>query len=311
MTQLQGLARAIRVALEPFDGIAFAFLFGSAVHGRLRNDSDIDVAVYGASARHLEIETERELADEGRIQLEVERATGRNVDLVVLNRAAATVCAAAVATGIPLFVRDDSICSRYILAVTDVAIDFLETEREWRAIRARSASLSARDRARLERILSFVDDELSDARLFTDATLEAYPRDRSFRRNLDRWVDVLVNATIDIAKIVEASEGFSTPQTYAQILSALPAVSGFSTVPEEVRDLAPLRNAMAHEYVDIRLTRARRFVESGVEVIRAVVAATRAWLESSKPEGVVPPERAVAAEEDGPPEVAAEHDAEG
>ena len=71
----------------------------------------------------------------------------RTVDLLVLNRAPATVCASAVGTGVPVFVRDDSICSRYSLAVTDVAIDFLDTEREWRAIRARSASLSPRDRS--------------------------------------------------------------------------------------------------------------------------------------------------------------------
>ncbi len=114
----------------------------------LRHDSDLDVAVYGASGRYLEIETNRKLAGEGKIQLAVERETGRNVDLLVLNRAPATVCASAVTTGIPVVVRDDSVFSRYRLAVTSVAIDFLETEREWRAIRARSASLSPQDRAR-------------------------------------------------------------------------------------------------------------------------------------------------------------------
>ena len=60
MNQLENLRSATRGALEPFENVAFAFLFGSAVSDRLRRDSDLDVAVYGASGRHLEIETDRE-----------------------------------------------------------------------------------------------------------------------------------------------------------------------------------------------------------------------------------------------------------
>jgi predicted nucleotidyltransferase/uncharacterized protein YutE (UPF0331/DUF86 family) len=281
MNQQQDLQRDISVALEPFGELAFAVLFGSGASGRLRHDSDVDVAVYGASGRHLEIETNRELADEGKIQLAVERETGRNVDLLVLNRAPAVVCASAVTTGIPVLVRDDSVFSRYRLAVTNVAIDFLETEREWRAIRARSASLSPQDRARLERILAFMDDELQDISEFIDLTRSRYERDRSVRRNLDRWVEILINGTIDIAKIVQASENIPVPQTYAQILNLLPSVSGFATVPEEIRDLAPLRNVMAHEYLDLRFSRIRMFIDSDVHVVRAVITATRAWMESS------------------------------
>ena len=279
MNQLEELRDAVGGALDRFDDIAFAFLFGSAVSGRLRSDSDLDVAVYGVSGRYLEIETERRLSGEAEMQLAVEGVTGRNVDLLVLNRAPAVVCWSVVTTGVPLFVRDGSLYSRYVLAVTDVAIDFLETEREWREIRSRSASLSVVDRSRLERILAFVDDELQDVSLFGDVSLSAYQRDRSLRRNLDRWVEVLINGTIDIAKIVQASEHLQVPQTYAQILDLLPSVDGFSAVPGEIRDLAALRNVMAHEYLDLRFTRIRRFIDSDVGIIRAVAAATRAWID--------------------------------
>ncbi len=280
MNRLEDLQHEIRAALEPFESIAFAVLFGSAVSGRLRQDSDLDVAVYGISGRHLEIETDREFSDEGTIQLAVERATGRNVDLLVLNRAPAVVCASAVTTGVPILIRGESIYSRYILAVTNVAIDFLATEREWQAIRTRSASLSPQDRNRLERILAFLDDELKDAQEFTDITLSRYQRDRSLRRNLDRWVEVLINGTIDIAKIVQASEDIPIPQTYAQILDLLPSISGFEAVPKEIRNLAPLRNVLAHEYLDLRFTRVRRFIDNDVNIVRAVITATQAWIES-------------------------------
>ena len=55
MNQLEHLQSAIRTALEPFENVAFVFLFGSAVSGRLRSDSDLDVAVYADSGRFLEI----------------------------------------------------------------------------------------------------------------------------------------------------------------------------------------------------------------------------------------------------------------
>ncbi|MFA7566178.1 MAG: HepT-like ribonuclease domain-containing protein [Alkalispirochaeta sp.] len=272
------LMETVREALEPFDGIAFAFLFGSAVAGRLRADSDLDVAVYGVSGRAVEIEVERRLDGEMEMQLAVERATGRNVDLLVLNRAPAVVCAAAILTGNALFIRDGSVYSRYFLAVTGVAIDFLETEREWRDIRARSNSLSAIDRHRLERIIAFAVDELEDAALFGDVHLRAYQTDRSLRRNLDRWVENLTNAVIDIAKIVLASEGAQVPQTYAQILDVLPSVSGFTDLPGDIRHLAALRNVMAHEYLDLRFTRVQAFIRHDVAMVREVVAATGRYL---------------------------------
>ena len=285
MNQLEEIRSTVLTALEPFTSVAFAFLFGSAVSGRLRSDSDLDVAVYGASGRLLEIETDREYSDEANVQLAVERATGRNVDLLILNRAPAIVCASAVGTGLPLLIRDSSLYSRYTLAITDVAIDFLDTEREWREIRARSASLSPQDHNRLNRILTFMDEELKDVPEFTDTTLAAYQQDRSLRRNLDRWVEILINGTIDIAKIIQASERLPIPQTYAQILDLLPSVSGFSTIPGEIRDLAPLRNVMAHEYLDLRFTRVRRFIDSDIHMVRAVVTAARAWIDSPGPNG--------------------------
>ena len=43
------IANAVRSALEPFPNVSFGSLFGSAVAGRLRSDSDVDVALYQAS----------------------------------------------------------------------------------------------------------------------------------------------------------------------------------------------------------------------------------------------------------------------
>jgi predicted nucleotidyltransferase len=59
--------------------LRLAILFGSAARGRLRRDSDVDVAILPTG--------EMSLADELDLQAALERAVGRTVDLVRLDRA--------------------------------------------------------------------------------------------------------------------------------------------------------------------------------------------------------------------------------
>ena len=260
MSAADEIAWAVGSELERFPHLTFAVLFGSAASGRLRPDSDVDVAVYGASADRLEIEEEREIAHETEIQIALERATQRNVEILVLNRAPATVCAAALTSGLVVLMRDEAFYSRYFLAVTSVAIDFLQTEREYRAIRDRSRSLSPVDQSRLERIVDFIDTELQDRERFRGVTQHRYRTDRDLRRNLDRWVEILINAAIDIGKIVLSSAQRPIPYTYGQILAELEALPHFAALSGRLQPLAALRNLMAHEYRDLRFGRITRFV---------------------------------------------------
>ena len=271
------IVATISTELERFPQLVFAVLFGSAATGRLRVDSDLDVAVYGASAGALEVEREREIESEAEIQIALERATGRNVELLVLNRAPATVCAEALGRGHVVLMRDRALYTRYFLAVTTVAIDFLQTEREYRTIRDRGRSLSAVDRSRLLRIVDSIESELEDRARFRDGTLERYRSDRDFRRNLDRWVETLINAAIDIGKIVLAAAPGPVPYTYGQILGELEALEAFSSLSGRLQPLAPLRNLLAHEYLDLRFGRVTRFVEVGATAAGELAQLTRAW----------------------------------
>ena len=177
--------------------------------------------------------------------------------------------------------RDRAFHTRYFLAVTAVASDFLETEREYRAVRDRSRSLSAIDRSRLERILDFISTELRDRDQFRSVTLDRYQGDRDLRRNLDRWVEMLINAAIDIGKIVLASERRTVPYTYGQILAELEAVERFSYLAGRLGPLAALRNVLAHEYLELRFGRVERFVESGADAVDEVARLARLWLRDS------------------------------
>lgn len=270
----RSIDQAINNEVELFDKISFAFLFGSAVRSRLRTDSDIDVAVYGDGGAYLEIETGRKLEFETALQIALERATNRNVDLLILNRAPATVCASAVLYGRPLLIRNRALYTRYFLAVTSAAIDFLQTEQEFREIRQRSRSLSELDRSRLERILDFIEEEYRDSSKFNDVKLNQYLTDRDLRRNLDRWVEMLTNAAIDVAKVVLSSELRQVPQIYGQILSELESMPAFVSLSGRLAPSAGLRNLLAHECLDIRFGRVREFVEDGAEAVNELSRAS-------------------------------------
>lgn len=89
--------------------VRMAFLFGSMQRGSASEESDVDVAVY------LE-----EGGAEATFWTEVERLLGREVDLVILNRAPATVAWSAL-RGTPLLIRDRKFFLDYLLEISEEA----------------------------------------------------------------------------------------------------------------------------------------------------------------------------------------------
>lgn len=284
MSAADEITAAVGGGLERFPQLTFAVLFGSAAAGRMRPDSDIDVAVYGAAGGRLEIEQDREIDRETELQIALERATQRNVELLILNRAPATVCAAALTTGRIVLMRDRAFYTRYLLAVTSAATDFLRTEGEYRAIRGRSRSLSPVDRSRLERIVDFIDTELEDRQRFRGITQRRYRSDRDLRRNIERWVETLINAAIDIGKVVLSASGRPLPYTYGQLLADLETLPGFTGLSGRLQPLAAVRNLMAHEYLDLRFGRVARFVDEEAGAVGELARRTRAWTRQASTE---------------------------
>ncbi len=255
---------------------------------RMTDESDIDVALYfypnpdaaGRTPLDLESEDARYPAED-EIWGELERRLKREVDLVVLNRAPATLSAAVVLEGRPCVMRDSAIMGRFSEAVTAIAEDFRTFIEEFVEIRDRSRSLSEIDRARLLRILDFLAGELTERSKFTTLTSNSYLKDGSLRRDVERWVENLVNASVDIAKIVLASSGLPMPQTYRETLASLAAVSQFESVAAALARFTRLRNLLAHEYLDLRFPEIRKVVDESERVYGGLVDAGRKWLAAS------------------------------
>ena len=109
------------------DDVAFAFLFGSQARGTDTPRSDVDVAVYFYPKRRRPIEFEEEIYYEGEEEIwsDLEELLNREVELLVLNRAPATVADSAI-RGIPILINDPGLYVDFMLVVTSEAIDFRE-----------------------------------------------------------------------------------------------------------------------------------------------------------------------------------------
>lgn len=115
------LAASVRAALDTFPYLELVILFGSGAKGRLRQDSDVDVAVMA---------NER-LSTEALVDLTsaLERATGRSVDVVDLHGAHGTLLEAVLKEGLRLKANSRLLLDLYRRHVFEQT-DFMPTYRQ-------------------------------------------------------------------------------------------------------------------------------------------------------------------------------------
>lgn len=91
--------------LIEYEDIIFAYIFGSYAQGKMRTDSDIDIAIY--LEKKMDIETYLE------IKMHLSEACKREVDLIVLNDITPLLKYQIYKNNILLFTRDKAIETRY------------------------------------------------------------------------------------------------------------------------------------------------------------------------------------------------------
>jgi predicted nucleotidyltransferase len=107
------------------ENISMAFVFGSEANRSAGLESDLDIAVYFKPAgRGIEWESQTRYPGEDRIWLDLEKLAGREVDLLVLNRAASTIADTVLREGKPLFIRDKKIYLDFLLRISLEAEDY-------------------------------------------------------------------------------------------------------------------------------------------------------------------------------------------
>lgn len=260
--------------------IAFAVLFGSLTQDRHGPLSDVDVAVYFyPHGSELEIEEEVYYDGEDEIWAYIDHATGRETDLLVMNRASARLVYTVLSEGIVLQINDRALFLRVLLTTGRMFEEYGEFSDSYLRIKARSTSLSAVDRDRLLRTLDFLETELDDVKDFNGLSYDEYMKDSGKRRNVERWVENCVNASIDAGKILLASEKKHIPQTYRETIIRLKTLGNFS--PDLLDRLAAhtrLRNILAHEYLDIKFPHIEKFIRTAEELYRDFIECVRRYI---------------------------------
>lgn len=129
--------------------------------------------------------------------------------------------------------------------------------------------LAPADKDRLLRYLDFLDSELNDFSKFSKTDWKTYNTNRDLRRNIERWIENLINCSIDLAKVLLLVEEQKIPQTYKDILKELGTTPYFDEAfGESLARWAVLRNILAHEYLDIRWKTIKGFLNSAEPLFR-------------------------------------------
>jgi predicted nucleotidyltransferase len=107
------------------EDVLMSFIFGSVIKGREHEGSDVDIAIYLKPERNmLEIEEPVYYKSEDEIWGDLERIFQKEVDLIILNRSPVTICDMAVREGLPILIRDRKTFLRYMVAVSNLAVEY-------------------------------------------------------------------------------------------------------------------------------------------------------------------------------------------
>jgi len=117
--------------------------------------------------------------------------------------------------------------------------------------------------------VDFIETELKDLEEYKKLDFENYSQNRKTRRDVERLVENIANASIDIGKILLAGEDVELPDTYKDIFTKLAETKVIDTkLSEDLSDLVRLRNILAHQYLEIKWEMIKKFINRGMEEVK-------------------------------------------
>ncbi len=259
-----------------------AFLFGSQAKNTAGKISDWDIAVYLKPQEPGRVEweeTDKNYTQDNKIWDDlVGILKTDNVDLVVLNRTPSNIAASVISEGIPLIIKDRKIFLDFALLTMRQAEDYADFVDRYYEISQRSASLSPRDKEKLKKIIDFLEQETSFYDYFLTFSFIDY-QDAHKRRDIERWVENMINSAIDTGEIILASERKKIPDYYKDIFVQLGLLPEFDSMNiEKFTGWVKLRNILAHEYLDIKWQKVQVFVKESSGYFREFLGSVKKFL---------------------------------
>ena len=135
-------------------------------------------------------------------------------------------------------------------------------------------------KVRLIKHITFLENELKDYGAFNSLSWEQYNADRNKRRNVERWIENIINSSIDIAKIILTSEGLALPDTYKELVNSLSLLADFNKEKmETLSRWVRLRNIISHEYLDMRWSSIKIFISETEPLYKDFLEKSKNYLE--------------------------------
>lgn len=100
-----------------------------------------------------------------------------------------------------------------------------------------------------------------------DIDWKVYQSVREKRLEVERWVECLINATLDISKMLLTLCGGDVPETSREILFKIASLIYKEEDKAEIFSrLAKIRNTLAHRYLDMRWQDIKMFLQIAFEI---------------------------------------------
>ena len=119
------------------------------------------------------------------------------------------------------------------------------------------------DRSKIISSLDYLEKELPFLSEYErEVDWKVYQTQRRKRLEIERWVESLINATLDISKMLLAVGNEEVPETSREILFRVSSlVFDKEIMAEAFSELAKIRNTLAHRYLDVKWEDIKRFLQ--------------------------------------------------
>ncbi|MBI5417686.1 DUF86 domain-containing protein [Candidatus Poribacteria bacterium] len=132
---------------------------------------------------------------------------------------------------------------------------------------------------RLLKHIDFMEVELRDYPKFEHLTWDNYSTDIDRRRNVERWIENIINSSIDISKVILTLENISLPDNYKDIVLLISTIKELNIDKAEIISRwVKIRNIISHEYLDIRWSSIKKFISETEPLYKDFLLKTKTYL---------------------------------
>ncbi len=135
--------------------------------------------------------------------------------------------------------------------------------------------MHSENKEKILRICEFMEEEIGHLKKVM-LSFEEYRKNDVARRDIERCVENVVNAGLDIAKIFVAEGKGRIPDTYRGyflVLSEMGIIDEKLAI--ELGKGVKLRNVLSHEYLDIKWANLEWFIKEGYKPYEALIGIVR------------------------------------